>query len=81
MQSSGYLLAIGSWVLLNTINPLLLKNDAQITIQTPASPVTALPSGSDPMPTVPGWYYRYKNLDGVTQKILHDSTHQMVALR
>ena len=59
----GVLLAVGAWILLNTINPLLLKNDAQITVQTPVSPTTALPSASTaPNPTAPGCYFKYKDV-------------------
>jgi type IV secretory pathway VirB2 component (pilin) len=60
----GVLLAIGSWLLLNTINPLLLKNtqalpDIAVLVTPPAAAAKI-----QPFPTEPGWYFRYKDADG-----------------
>jgi type IV secretory pathway VirB2 component (pilin) len=56
----GVLLAIGSWLLLNTINPLLLKNTLTLnnatTLSTPASVVT-----TEPNPTS-GCVFKYKDV-------------------
>ncbi len=56
----GVLLAIGSWLLLNTINPLLLKNTQTlvnaVTLTTPASTAT-----TEPNPTGPGCYFKYRD--------------------
>ena len=65
----GVLIAIGSWLLLNTINPQLLKNDAEITVQASSTQgVSQNTPVDDPMPTQPsflaGFYYRYKGADG-----------------
>ncbi len=65
----GVLIAIGSWLLLNTINPQLLKNDAEITVQASSTQgVSQNTPVDDPMPTQPsfpaGFYYRYKGSDG-----------------
>lgn len=63
----GVLLAVGSWLILNTINPLLLKNSplampvVSTTIPTPPS---SAGGGVDPLPYVPGWYFRYKDNAG-----------------
>ncbi len=60
----GVLLAVGSWLLLNTINPLLLKNTqtlpniAVLTTPAAAGPTTA------PMPTEQGWFFRYRDAAG-----------------
>lgn len=55
----GIVLAMGSWVLLNTINTDLLKTDTKL-VGLPAPTAATLPEVQDePMPTVPGWYYRY----------------------
>ena len=79
----GLLLAIGSWILLNTINPLLLNNDAKITIQSPVttSP-TAVPTGSEPVPTVPGWYFRYKDGGGdIKNSSRFDAANPCIAVK
>ena len=63
----GILLAIGSWLLLNTINPLLLKNDAQLTVNQPVLATPPAPAASvAPIPKAPGWYFRYKDPSGST---------------
>jgi hypothetical protein len=55
----GLLIAIAAWALLYTINPELLRSDVQFAdIPVPVSPPA--PTGSiAPMPTVPGWYFRF----------------------
>lgn len=60
----GVLLAISAYLILNTINPLLLKKTT--TLPTITTPVTPAPTGpiTEPMPTKPGWYYRYKDAQG-----------------
>ena len=62
----GILLAIGSWLLLNTINPLLLKNDAQLGVSQPAVVAAPPPATGAPIPNIPGWYFRYKDMNGNT---------------
>ena len=60
----GVLIAIGSWLLLNTINPQLLKNDAVLAIQAPTqAPAAGVQTANDPMPTQPAgaFYYRYRD--------------------
>jgi hypothetical protein len=59
----GVLLALGSWAILNTINPDLVEQDLRI-VTSGYVPGTAL----DPtvtkvdqdLPTMPGWYFKYK---------------------
>ncbi len=57
----GVLLAIGSWLLLNTINPLLLKNTLTLTnattLATPASTAT-----TEPNPTGSDCYFKYRDV-------------------
>ncbi len=61
----GLLLAIGSWILLSTINTDLLKSDFNLAaLSTPVAPAPAAPT-SDPMPTNPGYYYRYDSGSGI----------------
>ncbi len=69
----GVLLAVGSWLLLNTINPLLLKNDAQLTVMsgTTAANAPAAQVVVEPIPRVPGWYYRYIDTNGSTRNSPH----------
>ena len=61
----GLLLAIGSWILLNTINPLLLRNDADIAVTASPESVGSGTEVNDPMPVDPGWYFRYKDASNV----------------
>jgi type IV secretory pathway VirB2 component (pilin) len=62
----GVLLALGAWILLNTINPLLLSNEVNLTEVTVA-PATPPPSGpvTDPYPTQAGWYFKYSDATGI----------------
>ncbi len=57
----GVLLAIGSWLLLNTINPLLLKNTQTlingVTLVTPATV-----GYTEPNPTDEGCYFKYRDI-------------------
>ncbi len=56
----GVILILGSWLLLNTINPLLLNNDiALVGIASAPTAVVTTPTGNDPMPTISGYYYRF----------------------
>ncbi|OGZ17069.1 MAG: hypothetical protein A3H76_01840 [Candidatus Lloydbacteria bacterium RIFCSPLOWO2_02_FULL_54_12] len=69
----GVLLAIGAWILLYTINPLLLSKELNLANQVappaPAAPVgtpvAGTPAGctggtpAQPRPTAPGWYFQY----------------------
>ena len=60
----GVLLAIGSWLLLNTVNPLLLKNTQTLPdIAILVTPPSVGPK-VDPMPIYPGWWFRFKDADG-----------------
>lgn len=67
----GVFLGVASWVILNTINSDLLKNEltlGDIAVQ----PQTEVVTGSDdPMPTsltsLPGWYFRYKDANNNTK--------------
>lgn len=61
----GVLLALGAWILLNTINPLLLSNELNLTEVTTA-PATPPPAGpvTDPYPTKAGWYFKYSDATG-----------------
>lgn len=57
----GVLLAIGSWLILNTINPILLKAEPSALgapVQTAAAPHIAL---IEPNPTRQGCYFKYKD--------------------
>lgn len=61
----GVLLALGAWILLYTINPLLLSSELNlapvvVTSATPAAPGPRV----DPMPTAPGYYFRYSDATG-----------------
>lgn len=61
----GVLLAVGAWVLLNTINPLLLTNELSLG-DVQVAPAAVPPSGpaTDPDPTKPGWYFKYSDSTG-----------------
>lgn len=63
----GVLLAIGAFLLLNTINPLLLKKTS--TLQTIETPTTPAPAGPvvELIPTTPGVYFRYIDAQGNTR--------------
>ncbi len=59
----GVLLAIGSWILLNTINPQLLRNDADLTVVAPAPAAAVAPPGTvESAPTGQGCYFQFKDL-------------------
>jgi|GEM_PF-4901670 len=58
----GLLLAIGSWVILNTINEQLLRSDfTPPLLPTPAS-ISPAAARTDPTPTAPGCYFRYRDI-------------------
>ncbi len=59
----GVLLAAGSWIILNTINPFLLK-DAPLSMPSVSTAIPPPPPGGppvEPFPTNPGWYFRYRD--------------------
>ncbi|MDO8520787.1 MAG: pilin [bacterium] len=61
----GVLLAIGAWILLYTINPLLLSKELELApVVVTSAPVTPTGPRVDPMPTSPGWYFRYSDATG-----------------
>lgn len=58
----GLLLAIGSWVLLNTINPALTANDLRAPTSQDSLTIAAPDTVSAPPPTRPGtWYFQSKH--------------------
>ncbi len=60
----GVLLAISSWLILNTINAQLLQSDIPLQ-NLPAAPSAPPASTIDaPLPRTPGWYYRYRGQTG-----------------
>lgn len=61
----GILLVLGSWILLNTINPQLLNNDVTVADST-AAPSAPGATGviTDPTPIEPGWYFQFKDAAG-----------------
>ncbi len=62
----GLLLALSSWIILNTINPMLLRSDAELAVYVPKAPTGAPAVGSTPSiagaPTAPGCYFKFKDL-------------------
>jgi hypothetical protein len=58
----GLLLAIGSWLILNTINPVLLDTTLGITLPDTqdVSPTTRTPTTQE-LPNSPGWYFQYED--------------------
>jgi len=85
----GLLIAIAAWAILNTINPLFLASDVVlpgVTTQTTASaplPGTgSTPVATDPMPTTPGYYFRYLDTLGNTKNSsLFDSSAACVIVQ
>jgi hypothetical protein len=62
----GLLLAIGSWVLLYTINPALVANDvtsAKDSVSSAPAPTAGAPI-DEPLTGIPGWYYKYQDKAG-----------------
>ncbi len=67
----GLLLAISSWLILNTINTQLLSSDVAL-LGLPAiatTPTATTTAANAPRPTFPGFYFRYK--DSATGPILN----------
>lgn len=63
----GIVIVLGSWLLLNTINPQLLQNDVTVADIT-AAPTAGAPGVIiEPQPTTPGWYYRFIDAAGNTR--------------
>ena len=78
----GILLVIGSWLLLNTINPLLLKDDAQLTVdQAAAPPPTPGAPTAEAAPTANGCYFQYKDSSGSTRYIESGTQEMCETLR
>mgnify|MGYP003394431877 CR=1 FL=1 len=65
----GLLLAIRSWVILNTINAQLLAKDVTIANLPAVPPAPPPQTNAEPMPTFPGFYYRFT--DGPTARIVN----------
>ena len=62
----GLLLAVGSWIILNSINSQLLLNDLHLA-DTALVPIFSSSGPSvDQTPTTPGFYFRYKDSAGNT---------------
>lgn len=59
----GILIAISAWAFLYTINPDLLKNDVQLADLPVLPPLPPAAPRTDPNPTTPGCYFKYKRLD------------------
>lgn len=61
----GLLLAIASWLILNTINPALLNTNLGITLPDTqnARAVTSAPK-TEEIPTSTGWYFQYQDTAG-----------------
>ncbi len=59
----GVLLAVASWLILNTINPLLLKNTPPLmpVVSEVPTPPSSVGGKVDPLPTKAGWYFRYQD--------------------
>ena len=78
----GLLLAIGSWILLNTINPLLLNNDAKLSVSAASAPASATPATkTEPNPTTPGCYFKYKDKAGDTKFAKFDGCDGCTSVR
>jgi len=85
----GLLIAIASWAILNTINPLFLASDValpgvstQTTAVAPLPGTGGTPVATDPMPTTPGYYFRYKDTLGNTKNSsLFDSSAACVIVQ
>jgi hypothetical protein len=78
----GLLLAIGSWILLNTINPLLLRNDAELAAQAPTSGTAPAASATtEPNPTTPGCYFKYQDKAGNTKFAKFDGCDGCTSVR
>lgn len=74
----GVLIAIGSWLLLNTINPQLLKNDAEITVQASSTaPSAKPPSTTQTLPTGDGCYFKYLEISSGNVFYTKTTTGQM----
>ncbi len=76
----GVLLAISSYVILNTINPLLLKKTPSVTpviiaVTTPPPPGPAVSA----LPIEAGWYFRYIDKKGNTTNSPRYDTQQTCA--
>jgi len=57
----GLLLAISSWVILNTINERLLVSELALPALPALPPAPPASTLDDPMPTFPGWYFRWND--------------------
>ncbi len=74
----GVLIAIGSWLLLNTINPQLLKNDAEITVQASSTaPSAKPPSTTQTQPPGDGCYFKYLEISSGNTLYTKTTTGEM----
>ena len=77
----GVLLAIGAWIFLFTINPLLLTNELNLTnVQVAPAATTPGTPGEDPYPTKPGWYFKYSDATGIHYNPSGNSAQMCAAL-
>ena len=56
----GIILILGSWLILNTINPLLLNNNVAL-VGLASAPTTTPTAITEPTPTASGCYFKYKD--------------------
>ena len=63
----GLLLAVGSWIILNTINTQLLSNDVALAELPAPLPTPAPSAANDSLPTEAGWYFRYYAANGAVK--------------
>ena len=75
----GILIAVGSWLLLNTINPLLLKNDTELTVttSTTVAPGGADPAKAQPLPKENGCFFEWKEISSGNTSYAKSGTLEM----
>ena len=69
----GVILILGSWLLLNTINPLLLNNDIAL-VGIASAPTVTTTATTEPDPTAPGCYFKYKDNNSGNTRFSRSST-------
>jgi len=69
----GVILILGSWLLLNTINPLLLNNDIAL-VGIASAPTVTTTATTEPDPTAPGCYFKYKDNNSGNVKFSRSNT-------
>lgn len=63
----GLVIAIGSWVLLNTINPQLVANTATLPVSTGSmAPPPVATAVLEPRPSEPGWHFQSREIAGAS---------------